>query len=240
MAQGPAADAEDGFEEFLQQEQSVPPPAAEGDASTQLAQLVACAQRQEQLLGKVCSLLVGLDEKMGRLASSQERLEANMANLQAAMPLGGAMPVGGGGAAAAGAGVRGVPRGQMVQPPGKAGPLGGGSGPGGMVTEAQRAEEQRSSADKLAADRIRIEEEGRRRAEELARKREEDEQRKREEMERQRIEEERRREEERLRKQQLEKKTSGLMSGLITDSGSGLFGDEDVGKKKNKGGLFDD
>mmetsp|Transcript_59899 Transcript_59899/g.128522 ORF Transcript_59899/g.128522 Transcript_59899/m.128522 type:complete len:235 (+) Transcript_59899:95-799(+) len=232
-----AAGEEDPFAEFLSQDQGgtgppLPTYAAEqapgaDDAGMQLRLLVECARRQEELLGKVCGLLVGLDDKMGRLAASQERLESQFQTLPAQ-------------GAGAGAPRSAVPRGNLVPPPGKS-PLGGSGGPGPAASPVQSAEEQRMVAEKMAAERLRIEEEGRRRAEELARRREEEEKRRQEEAERQRLEEERRKEEERLRKAQLEKKTTGLMGDLMSgSSGGGLFGDEDVGKRKSKGGLFDD
>jgi len=235
---------EDPFAEFLSQDQAAggqpatyaAPPEVEPQDAANLAlrQLVESAQRQEQLLGKVCSLLVGLDEKMGRIAASQERLETTLPS----------QPVGGGiaGAPAPGGGSQrpSVQRGNLVQPPGKMPqPVAGGSfsGTPGLAT----AEAQALAAEKLALERARIEEEGRRREEELARRREEEERRKREEAERLRQEEERRREEERQRKANLEKKTGSLMSNLMSGSGSGggLFGDEEP-KRTSKGGLFDD
>ncbi|CAJ1355741.1 unnamed protein product [Effrenium voratum] len=226
----PAATEEDPFSEFLSQEPTAPAPPAEGAES--LLRLVAeSAQRQEQLLGKVCSLLLGLDDKLGRIAAAQERLEETMQR-------------GGGGGGSSGdsftarGGTAPVPRGNLVAPPGKtsySGPLGPSAAAG------PSPEEQRLAQERLAADRLRMEEENRRRAEELARRREEDERRKREEEERRRQEEERRREEERLRKEELGKKTSGLMSGLLSSSGGGgLFGDEAAPKRSSKGGLFDD
>jgi len=251
MADGVAE--QDPFDEYLSQEQAAhgqqavyaepaeAPPQV--DANLALRQLVESGQRQEQLLGKVCSLLVGLDEKIGRLADSQERLETSMqqlssqgAGVAAAAPVQGQRPS--------------ISRGNLVQPPGKTGApagvpaqAGGSFAAGASFTGAASTpslEEQRLAADRIAAERIRIEEESRRREEELARKREEDERRKREEAERQRIEEERRREEERQRKANLEKKTGSLMSNLISGSGSSsLFGDDEP-KGRSKGGLFDD
>jgi hypothetical protein len=64
------------------------------------------------------------------------------------------------------------------------------------------------------------------------------------EEERKRIAELKRIEEEKRMKEELEKKTRGLMSGLLTNTNAGLFGDDDMeipgpaGKKA--GGLFDD
>lgn len=240
---------EDPFSEYLAQEQTtgVPPAAAyqdagaEADAGAQLRQLVLCAQRQEQLLGKICSVMVGLDEKMSRMAVAQERLEATMERFME----GGMAPAVGGSFVAPGVGAQrpSVTRGSLVQPPGKsAGGIPAAQAVPAGTSFTAAAEEQRLAAEKLAAERLRLEEESRRRAEELARKKEEEERRKREEAERLRLEEERRKEEERLRKEQLEKKTTGLMSNLISSSGGGgLFGDDDTGKKKSvKGGLFDD
>eukprot|EP00929_Paragymnodinium_shiwhaense_P120054 TRINITY_DN91960_c0_g1_i1.p1 TRINITY_DN91960_c0_g1~~TRINITY_DN91960_c0_g1_i1.p1 ORF type:complete len:262 (+),score=81.69 TRINITY_DN91960_c0_g1_i1:110-895(+) len=258
-----AAGGEDPFAEYLAQDAApamnayaapamdaysghiaaAPPPAGgEVDASVQLRLLVESSQRQEQLLGKVCSLLVSLDEKMGRLAANQSMLESRLD------------AVAGGGYAAAGAPVgkvasgSNIPRGSLIAPPGQPGavrqppaPAPSASFTNAQTTAAQRAEFERQEAERLAAERIRIEEEARRRAEELARKREEDERRRREEAERQRLEEERRREEERQRKAALENKTNAAMSSLLTGGGGGgLFGDDDTAPKKKKGGLFDD
>jgi len=239
-----AAGEDDPFSDFLSQDQSageVPVPVAapaaagETDAAMMLRLLVESSQRQEQLLGKVCSLLVGMDDKIGRLAANQERLEATLQTSVSQAMQGSSVAAGGNKAASA---TPSHSRGSIVVPPGKSG---AGIVPSNApLTPAQAAEEQRLNAERLAQDRIRIEEEGRRRAEELARKRDEDERRRREEAERQRIEEEKRREEERQRKMQFEKKTNGLMSNLITNSGGGgLFGDE-VESKPKKGGLFDD
>lgn len=224
---------EDAFSEFLAQDRPVEPAAyahdaGEADAGAQLRQLVECAQRQEQLLAKVCSLLVGLNDKVENLAVSQERLEATMARMAEQ----GGVPISAGGTGSAGGQRPSIPRGSLVPPPGKSFTAAGGA--------ADPIADQRASAEKMAAERQRIEEDSRRRAEELARKREEEEHRKREEAEQRRLEEERRREEERLRKEHLEKKTTGLMSNLITSSGGGLFGDEETTTKRNKGGLFDD
>jgi len=245
MADGAAE--QDPFDEYLSQEQAAhvqraayaePAEASpQMDANIALRQLVESGQRQEQLLGKVCSLLVGLDGKLGQLAASQERLEASMQQFASQGAAAGAAPAG------VGAQRPSAQRGNLVQPPGKSSagpsaPMGGASFTG--AASAPSPEEQRLAAERLAAERLRIEEEGRRREEELARKREEDERRKREEAERLRLEEECRREEERKRKANLEKKTGSLMSNLISGSGSSsLFGDEEP-KRGSKGGLFDD
>jgi len=247
MADGAAE--QDPFDEYLSQEQAAhvqraayaePAEASpQMDANIALRQLVESGQRQEQLLGKVCSLLVGLDEKLGQLALSQERLEVSMQQFASQGAATGAAQ------APAGVGAQRptVQRGNLVQPPGKSstGPIASmGGAPLTGAASAPSPEEQRLAAERLAAERLRIEEEGRRREEELARKREEDERRKREEAERLRLEEECRREEERKRKANLEKKTGSLMSNLISGSGSSsLFGDEEP-KRGSKGGLFDD
>lgn len=227
---------EDPFGEFLAQdqgEQIAPPAPAADDPSAYLRALAESAQRQEQLLGKVCSLLLGLDEKLSRVASNQEALASQLSMVaeQAASkgPSEMSSKIGSG-------------RGQIVAPPGKYPTSGTTSAAAAAPTPGiSREEQQRLEAEKIAAERARVEEENRRRAEELARKREESEKRAKEEAERQRIEEEKRREEERARKQQLEKKTTGLMSDLIGGGGGGggLFGDEPAPKKK-AGGLFDD
>mmetsp|Transcript_9282 Transcript_9282/g.17088 ORF Transcript_9282/g.17088 Transcript_9282/m.17088 type:complete len:224 (+) Transcript_9282:86-757(+) len=215
---------EDDFSQFLSQEPPAPAQPEVGSAEAFLRLVAESSQRQEQLLGKVCSLLVSLDEKLGRIASAQERLEDSL-HRAADAPAG----------AARGAPVQSqVQRGSLVPPPGK--PSYATGAPVGPTLEEQRAQQER-----LAAERLRMEEENRRRAEEMNRRREEEERRKREEEERRRQEEERRREEERQRKEELGKKTSGLMSGLLSNSGGGggLFGDEEP-KRNSKGGLFDD
>jgi len=246
MAGGPSED--DSFAEFLSQEQAhsaayVEPVevSSHADANATLRQLLECSQRQEQLLGKVCSLLVSLDEKIGRIATSQERLEVSM---QQRTDLGASQGIAAGSPASTASTMqRPAPqRGSLVQPPGKIGPSPSTAGGASFVGAApQTVEEQRLATERLAAERVRIEEEGRRREEELARRREEEERRKREEAERLRAEEERRREEERQRKAQLEKKTGSLMSNLIAGSaGNSLFGDDEPKKRSSKGGLFDD
>jgi len=226
MEQAQSHPEEDDFSQFLSQENAAPPAQPEVTAEALLRVVAESSQRQEQLLGKVCSLLVSLDEKLGRIASAQERLEDSL-HRAADAPAGAARaPVSGQ-----------VQRGALVAPPGK---------PGYSAAGAQQGpspEEQRLQQERLAAERLRMEEENRRRAEEMNRRREEEERRKREEEERRRQEEERRREEERLRKEELGKKTSGLMSGLLSSDsgggGGGLFGDE-APKRSSKGGLFDD
>ncbi|CAE7246068.1 unnamed protein product [Symbiodinium sp. CCMP2592] len=205
MEQAQSHPEEDDFSQFLSQENAAPPAQPEVTAEALLRVVAESSQRQEQLLGKVCSLLVSLDEKLGRIASAQERLEDSL-HRAADAPAGAARaPVSGQ-----------VQRGALVAPPGK---------PGYSAAGAQQGpspEEQRLQQERLAAERLRMEEENRRRAEEMNRRREEEERRKREEEERRRQEEERRREEERLRKEELGKKTSGLMSGLLSsDSGGG-------------------
>mmetsp|Transcript_90517 Transcript_90517/g.156959 ORF Transcript_90517/g.156959 Transcript_90517/m.156959 type:complete len:241 (+) Transcript_90517:107-829(+) len=227
---------EDPFGEFLAQDQgeqlAAPAPAAD-DPSAYLRALAESAQRQEQLLGKVCSLLLGLDEKLSRVASNQEALASSLTQVAEQAASKGPSEL---------SSKIGTGRGSIVAPPGKS-PL---SAPGPAAAAAptpgiSREEQARLEAEKIAAERARVEEENRRRAEELARKREEAEKRAREEAERQRIEEEKRREEERQRKQLLEKKTTGLMSDLIGGGGGGgLFGDDPAPSKKKAGGLFDD
>lgn len=252
MRPNPGEEAEDPFAEFLSQEPvTAPPPYTEvGDITAQpesahlLSTLVATAQRQEQLLGKVCTLLMGLDEKVCQLTASQERLEATMQSfVQSGATAARAAPAAS--HAPAGASAVAVPkaRGALVQPPGHAAyqppPLVAAPGPSPTAASAQREEEQRLHQERLREEQARLEEEARRRSEELARKREEDERRRAEEAERKRQEELRRLEEERARKADLEKKTSGLMGSLMTGGGGGLFGDEDVKPSKAKS-LFDD
>lgn len=217
---------EDPFSEYLSQEHVAAAPAPAEEGAEALLRLVAeSSQRQEQLLGKVCSLLVSLDEKMGRIAAAQDRMISdNLQRPEAGPSTGAARPP-----------PPGQTRGALVAPPGK-------PSYGGPVSAVPSAEEQRLAQERLLADQKRMEEENRRRAEEMARQRAEEERRKREEEERRRQEEERRREEERRAKEELGKKTSGLMSGLLSSSGGsggGLFGDDEP-KRASKGGLFDD
>lgn len=212
------------------------------DATRLLAQLVETSQRQEALLGKVCQLLAHLGDRVDRVAASQERLEAKLAQGGG----GYAGPVGGQPAAAPNQ-LRDS-RGSLALPPGQ--PRAPGAPvPGQSVADqqaqiamlkAQREEEGRMQQLKLEQDRRRLEEEERQRLEEIARKKAMEEQRRKEEAERKRQEELRRQEEERKRKAALEQKTSGLMGNLLSgdSGGGGLFGDEPP--KKNKGGLFDD
>ncbi|CAE7281464.1 unnamed protein product [Symbiodinium pilosum] len=217
---------EDDFSQFLSQENATAPPQPEVNAEALLRLVAESSQRQEQLLSKVCSLLVNLDEKMGRIASAQERLEDSLHRVDPPA-----------GVARAPVSAQGQQqRGSLVPPPGKPGYSASGA-PQGPTLEEQRLQQER-----LAAERLRMEEENRRRAEEMNRRKEEEERRKREEEERWRQEEERRREEERQRREELGKKTSGLMSGLLSSGGGGgggLFGDEEP-KRNSKGGLFDD
>eukprot|EP00927_Polykrikos_kofoidii_P025601 TRINITY_DN22973_c0_g1_i1.p1 TRINITY_DN22973_c0_g1~~TRINITY_DN22973_c0_g1_i1.p1 ORF type:complete len:247 (+),score=55.41 TRINITY_DN22973_c0_g1_i1:128-868(+) len=239
---------EDPFADFLSQDASVaggcPAAAASephatggGDgveAAVQLKLLVESSQRQEQLLGKVCSLLVGLDGRMGTLASKQDRFESTLQQVfsQSTTVL-----------STAGRDVvrttsMGTNRGSLVAPPGK-GPINPLASP--PPSAPQPPTNTGPSPEQLAQERMRMEEDARLRAEEMQRKRVEDDRRRREEAERQRVEEERRREEERVRKEELEKKTNAALSGLFGSGGasSSLFGDEDTSKKK-KSGLFDD
>eukprot|EP00928_Gymnodinium_smaydae_P080102 TRINITY_DN63886_c0_g1_i1.p1 TRINITY_DN63886_c0_g1~~TRINITY_DN63886_c0_g1_i1.p1 ORF type:complete len:286 (-),score=57.63 TRINITY_DN63886_c0_g1_i1:83-847(-) len=253
------AGGEDPFADFLSQDNPAPPAPVqheaqgEVDVGLQLRLLVESNQRQEQLLGKVCNLLASLDEKMGRMVDNQASLQHTLASnppVMSASGGGGGYGGGGGGPlAGGGGGGRDHPpvdsrratappqqRGNMILPPGK-----GLTQPMPHAPAAPMAmpgEDPRVAAER---ERQRIEEDGRRRAEEIARRREEDERRRREEAERQRAEEERRREEERQRKLALEKKTTGLMSNLVSGGGGGLFGDEDAAASRPKrGGLFDD
>jgi len=232
---------EDPFGEYLEQEPATggySPTAAAAtspdDAAYQLRLLAESSRRQEQLLGKVCSLLVNLDEKLGAVANNQERLEVKMER----MAEDGAFSGGGGGGGGATRRDSGSGRGMIVGPPGSRGamPTAGPSGP-------SKEEVARQEAERIAAERSRIEAENARRAEELARKRVEAEKHAQEEAERQRILEEKRKEEERQRKSLLEKKTTGLMDDLVGGSGGGgggLFGDDLPKKAKKGGGLFDD
>lgn len=218
---------EDAFDQYLSQDQGehyVEQVAASdqaADPSESLRVLVQCAHRQEQLLGKMCGLMMGLDSKLQKLADGQESLEQRMQHISMKA------------AATPSAGVAKEPtaRGAVVAPPGRTvGP------PSVPLTAEQQA---KLEADRLVQERVRIEEEGKKRAEELSRKRVEDEKRKRAEEERRRIELEKRRVEEQKRKSALQNKTTGLMSGLLGSEGrSSLF--EEGPTKTGKGGLFDD
>jgi hypothetical protein len=243
------AQEEDPFAEFLQQEAPAPAAGGEIDVGLQLKLLVESSRRQEELLGKVCSLLMGLDSKMGSIADSQGRLEERMAQGYVAASSGspGGGVGGGGGAPVTSKPSLPINRGAMVVPPGKSAEGLGGSFTAPPLTaqpvsNLSPADTQRMSAERIAEERRRIEEEGQRRAAELARNRELEQQRRREEAERQRLEEERRKEAEKQRKAALENKTAGLMAGLTSGGGGGgLFDDDDEPKTKSKGGgLFDD
>lgn len=242
---------EDPFAEFITQEpagQGTYAQQASGDGTAHLQMLVESAQRQEQLLGKVCSLLAGLNDKVDRLAGSQDRLATTMNSICDQ----GAFNAAAQGMQAPGASFTGnaapaqqrTSRGQIVGPPNLSGgptatsslPPTSASAIATPINTGPSAEENRL---RMEEERRRIEEEGRRRAEEIARKREEDERRRREEAERVRLEQERKAEEERQKKAALAQKTSGLMSGLTEGGGGDLFGD-DLKPKKKGGGLFDD
>jgi hypothetical protein len=246
------AQEDDPFAEFLSQETPAPVEGGGGggeiDVGMQLKLLVESSRRQEELLGKVCSLLVGLDAKMGSIANSQNRLEDKLSQPGAMVAnpgTAGSPPV-----AQAARASTAVNRGQMICPPGKTPEYLGGSftapPPAPTQTQPQTAQQvadqQRMSAERIQEERRRIEEEGRRRAEELARNRELEQQRRREEAERQRLEEERRKEAEKQRKAALENKTAGLMAGLTSGAGgaNSLFDDDDKPEKPKGGGLFDD
>uniref|UniRef100_A0A7S0ZS20 Uncharacterized protein n=1 Tax=Noctiluca scintillans TaxID=2966 RepID=A0A7S0ZS20_NOCSC len=244
---------EDPFAEFLTQDAQVSAAVEEPqeiDAGLQLKLLVESNKKQEQLLSKVCDLLVAVTEKVERLQGTQQQLEQRMAQITEG---GIAGPPTGSFSGPPGGSFMGSNRGALVQPPGKAplGPLGPqvpGPGPVNVpapagVSPAQRAEEQRLVQERLEAERLRVDEETRRRADELAKRKAEEERRRAEEEERLRVIEERKKEEERKRKQELESRTSGLMNNLLADdAGSSLFGDDLVAKNKSKkkGGLFDD
>lgn len=259
--EGATGEAEDPFAEFLSQEPNPAPQEyadpgvapTQGGAEAQLAQLVAVAQRQEQLLGQVCGLLTGLDERVSQLTRTQERLEATMQRVleQGTGSFGGGAPAGTGSfGAGGGATPQARPsRGSLIAPPGHAGNFNPTHPPqatpvGGGPSAAEKQEEQRRRFEedqaRLRQEQIRNEEEARRRAEELARRREEEERRQRDEAERRRLEEERRAEEERKRKAALEARTSGLMAGLMEGSGQGGLFDDDAPKKRTSKGLFDD
>ena len=129
------------------------------------------------------------------------------------------------------------PRGNLVLPPGSRSV----HAPVAEKKAAVSAEEEAQKREKEEQDAI-----VRRRADEEARlarieaeriEREAEEERKRQ-AELKRIEEEKR------MKEDLERKTRGLMTGLLTSNGGSLFADDDldnvVGEKKKSGGLFDD
>ena len=191
------------------------------------SELVQSSLRQEKLLERIVSELENMN---GRL-STLERIAPGHAGLTPAAPV-------------AGTPSRSPPksRGAMALPPG--------SRPAAPPTVAERKPIVSAADDAVARERQEYEAIQRRRAEEDARlARIEAERLEREaEEERKRVAEMERMEEERRMKEELEKKTRGLMTGLLTGGGTGgLFGDDDfddtaasAGGKKKGGGLFDD
>jgi hypothetical protein len=133
------------------------------------------------------------------------------------------------------------PRGNLLLPPG--------SRPA-TVPNVVKEKAPELSAEEIAAAREKSEQDAilRRRAEEEARiaRIEAERIQKEAEEERKRLAELRRIEEEKRMKEELEKKTRGLMTGLLTTSSTGgLFGDDDldvggVAGTRKGGGLFDD
>eukprot|EP00927_Polykrikos_kofoidii_P075233 TRINITY_DN7132_c0_g1_i2.p1 TRINITY_DN7132_c0_g1~~TRINITY_DN7132_c0_g1_i2.p1 ORF type:complete len:239 (+),score=76.77 TRINITY_DN7132_c0_g1_i2:143-859(+) len=189
----------------------------DADSALQWKLLLDSSLRREQHLGKLCSLLVGLDEKVARLSSNQDRLEAQLQHAMSQSPTS-APPT---------TSFSNTPAATNVSITGAVPP---------PPTSSARQQQRKEEEERKALERYRVEEESRRRAEEIRRKREESER----EAEKQRIEDERRREEERQRKIALEKKTEDALSGLFgAGGGNSLFGEEPV-KKKKGGGLFDD
>lgn len=209
------------------------------DGMVWLAELLKSSQRQEEVLGRVCTFLADLGQRVDSVAAAQERLEAQFASGQVA----GAGEGAGGYGAAAEASAAVDPRGQIVQPLGTPDykPPGPSLASSASVAAAaaQRAEKDRLDKEKMEAERRRLEEEERRRLAEIAEKKAQEDARRAEEFERKRQEQLRREEEERKKKTALEQKTSNLMGNLITSDSSGLFGN-DPHLKKKAGGLFDD
>eukprot|EP00927_Polykrikos_kofoidii_P069168 TRINITY_DN64551_c0_g1_i1.p1 TRINITY_DN64551_c0_g1~~TRINITY_DN64551_c0_g1_i1.p1 ORF type:complete len:259 (+),score=72.02 TRINITY_DN64551_c0_g1_i1:72-848(+) len=248
-----AAMEEDPFADFLSQEAqgssgypAAAPTTLEAirgggglDAGLQMKLLVESSQRQEQLLEKVCSLVANLDARIETLGNNQNRLEATLHHVVSQRAMSSTPVVRDTTKSATPAGIN---RGSLVAPPGR-GPVNPLASPPPTSTIVVSDEKSTEAEDRLARERLRLEEESRRRAEEMQRKRVEEERRRQKEIERQRIEEDRRREEEKLRKQELENKTNAALSGLFgSDSGGGssLFGDDEAKPKKKSGGLFDD
>lgn len=202
----------------------------EMDAAACLQRLVESSQRQEQLMEKMCTLFVNLDTKIGRVAAGQERLEAAAQSGGGTRELSGSAP----GRASF---TEPDSRGQMIRPIGHKPESFTAPSPPPAPDPRIAAAQRQAESERANAERFQLQ----RREEEIRRRQEEDDRRIAEEAAARRAEEERRVEQERQRKAGLEARTKGMMSSLITDGPSDLFGD-DLGAKPKKaaGGLFDD
>merc|ERR1719493_391666 len=118
------------FEQFLAEAGHADDNAAP-DASEHLKQLVESAHRQEELLSKMCSIMLGLDSKMAQLATAQERLDQRLDAGVSAVPGNDSKPT-----------VQ-PSRGTVPQPPGRKAP-----GTGLPISAAQQAQME---ADRLAS-----------------------------------------------------------------------------------------
>lgn len=201
------------------------------DAGTCLQRLVESSRRQEQLMEKMCTLFTSLDAKIGRVAAGQEQLEAAVQGGPAARELSGSAP---GRASFTEASSRGA----MVRPIGQKEEGGSFTAPPPPPEPDPRiaAAQRQAESERVNAERFQLQ----RREEEVRRRQEEEERRIAEEAAARRAEAERIAEEERQRKEALGARTKGMMSSLITDTGSDLFGDAPAKPKKAAGGLFDD
>lgn len=232
------------------------------DPSTCLLRLVESKHRQEQLMEKLCALLVSVEAKVGRVAAAQEKLEAAVQSRggggQAAGPVGDVSNIMGmmnstsfsqAEAQQSAQAAAFSNRGRMIKPLGQK--EGGGAPPPAsqqptmpvaqfLDEPADRSiqydQQRQAEADRIAAEQLRA----RQREEEIRRRQEEEELRQRQEAERRRLEQERIAEEERKRKAALSSRTQGMMSGLLDGGPSDLFQDEPAPKPKKAGGLFDD
>jgi hypothetical protein len=188
-------------------------------------ELLESSIRQEKLLERLIHEMERMNRNLIELRLAREHSNASPApspsssNVKPTAPASGPAP----------------PRGNLILPPGSrpvSVPNVPEKKPG--LSEAEEAA-AREKDERDAILRRRAEEEARIariEAERLEREAEE---------ERKRIAELKRIEDEKRMKEELERKTRGLMSGLLTSDPTGLFGDDDVelpGKKK--GGLFDD
>lgn len=224
--------------------------AEEMDPSTCLARLVESKRRQEQLMEKVCALLVSVEAKVGRVAAQQEKMEALVQSGGGGrgLPHG---PVGDVsnimnmmGSSSFVQAQDGAARGKFVKPIGQKADSGYPQQqpvmPVQQFIEPDRSiqydHQLQAEADRVAHERKQMKV----REEEIARRQEEEEERRRVEAEHRRVEAERLAEEERKRKAALGARTQGMMSGLLEGGGSDLFGDAPAPKAKKAGGLFDD
>ena len=186
--------------------------------------------RQEEILSKICngmeSLILAI-EKVGVRIQNVETTMKQVPIVSSSAPADKPDPIK----------INSEPRGNLVLPPGSSRPF--------------VREENSRSIESVAAKQV-LEEERAAREEAIASARQKDdaerlerleEERKRkfEEGERARVAAEEKAEADRLKKEQLESKARLLMSDLITNVPSGLFGDEtEEPTVERSGGLFDD